>query len=337
MDRDTPLFVTGGTGFIGAYLIRSLVSRGYTRIRALCRPTSSFELVGTEARQAVEWIEGDILDLDLLEEAMRGVEGVYHLAAGVSFDQRDRAQMQKVNVEGTVSLLEASKAVGVKKFLHMSSVAALGRSRSHPHIDESTKWERSALNSFYGITKFQAEMEVWRAHEEGLPVAIVNPSLVIGSGFWEHGTARIFRQVTKGFPFYTGGTTGFVDVRDVARFCIDLMNSEVTGQRFVVSAENWAYRDFFRAIAASAGTRPPFLKFGGLAAEMAWRTEALRARLTASRPLVTRETARNAQETWYYSSEKLRRYFPDFVFTPIADTIRDTTRQLLSGESRLPI
>ena len=314
-------FVTGGTGFVGAYLLRYLVDRGI-RVRALRRANSPMDLV-EEIKDKIEWVEGDILDIPSLEKAMQGVENVYHCAAMVSFDPRDRERMMKVNIEGTANVVNQCLFLNIKRLLHISSIAAVGRETDTPHVNEQTKWSDSPLNSNYAISKFKAECEVWRGMAEGLDVVVVNPSVILGSGFWQQGSAALFKTIAKGMKYHPAGGTGFVDVRDVARASMELMNSNISGERFILNSENMSWRDFMTLTATELKTAPPTKLMQGFPLEIFWRIEALRSRLLNTKPILTRETVRNSAHTFYYDNSKIRKAL-DFQFLSVTDTVGAT-------------
>jgi nucleoside-diphosphate-sugar epimerase len=320
------ILVTGGTGFVGAYLLHYLLQRGYTAIRAIKRANSSMALV-KDIEQQIEWIEGDILDIFSLEDAMEGVEQVYHCAAVVSYDPRDKKKLHEVNVKGTANVVNAALHVGIEKLLHVSSIAALGRSQKTVYLDETATWENSKSNSYYAITKYLAEMEVWRGMAEGLTVAVINPSVILGSGFWGQGTSKFFMNGWKNFDFYSTGGTGFVDVRDVAKACIDLMESHLSNQRLIVNAENLLYQELQYQIADALNKKRPTVKVNYIIRELAWRAAWLQSRLMGTSPFITKETARQATKRYYYdnskSIEKLQ-----VQYTPIKETIAMSCKQL---------
>ena len=326
-NKDKQILVTGGTGFIGSYLLKLLLHKGYSNVRAVRRATSDLSLV-TDVLDQIEWVEGDLTDPVFVENVIQEVDIIIHCAAVVSFDPRDRKQMWASNIDATTQIVDSCLEYGVDKLIHLSSVVALGRRANIGLIDEQTDWERSSSNSYYAITKHRAEMEVWRGAAEGLKVAIANPSVVIGSGVWDKGTPKFFKNIWNGFPFYTKGTTGFVDVRDVARFLVLLMEEEVEGERFVLNSANITYQDFFNQIADHLGKKRPSIKVNLLIKALAWRFERIRSFFTGSRPLVTRETAANSTRTWKYSAQKSLQYF-DFKYTPISETISETCTQFL--------
>ncbi len=325
MNTNTSILVTGGTGFLGSYLLRLLAQKGYTDIRAFKRSNSPMALVQPIENQ-VQWMEVDMLDVVDLYEAMAGVEQAYHCAGFISYDRRDAAKLQEINVQGTANVVNAALHNGVKKIVHVSSIAALGRSKKKQKIDEAALWERSKFNSNYGISKHQAEMEVWRGTQEGLPAAIVNPSVILGSGFWDSGTGKFFKNAWNEFPFYSTGCTGFVDVRDVARLMVLLMESEIENQRFIVNADNWTYERLFKAISEAIGKKPPSIKVNKFIQEIAWRVSWVQARLTGKRPMITKETARHSGNCYEYDNAKSIQQL-DFQYTPIEQTLAATATQ----------
>ena len=328
------IFVTGGTGFIGSYLLRYLWKEGYRSIRALRREESKMDLV-EEIAGEVEWVTGDVRDYGSVKDALQGIDVVFHCAGAVSFDPRDRQLLRQVNAEGTANMVNGALAAGVNRFIHVSSIAALGRSEHSNRIDESSKWVRSSLKSWYAVTKFQGEMEVWRGVEEGLSAAVVNPSIVFGSGDWKgSGTARVFHLIGKGFPFFTKGQTGFVDVRDVARFMILLLEKDIVSQRYILNAGNWRLKDLTTAVARAMNRRPPWIPISPWMGAIAWRVEYLRSLLTGTRPIITRETLTNTRESWEYLNDKSLSL--GFSYLPLSQTIEETAQQWLESRGERP-
>ena len=176
------IFVTGGTGFVGAYLLQYLVANGYQNITALKRPSSPMDLVVSISNQ-IHWVEGDVLDLPVLEEVMKEVDQVYHCAAMVSFQPNDKEQMMQVNRQGTANIVNMAMHHKVKKLVHISSIAAIGKEKDQKIISELTKWKEDVNTTNYAKSKYAAEMEVWRGIAEGLKAVIINPSMILGSGF----------------------------------------------------------------------------------------------------------------------------------------------------------
>ncbi len=316
------ILVTGGTGFLGAYLLRYLVEQGET-VRALRRPTSSMKLVEAIETQ-VEWVEGDVLDVFSLESAMEGIERVYHCAAMVSFDAREAEMMKKINVDGTANVVNTALQYGVKRFLHVSSIAAIGRNKETAQVNEKVMFVRNPMNTNYAISKFLGEQEAWRGNAEGLETVIVNPSVIIGSGFWDNGTGGFFHQIQNNLKFYPTGITGFVDVRDVAKAMVLLMNSSISEERFLLNSENLKYKTFLNWIAEDLEKNQPNIQVTKFIQEMAWRVAWVKSKLTGKKPFLTRETARNASHQFYYENDKFLKVFPDFQFRTMRETTRET-------------
>lgn len=320
------ILVTGGTGFLGSHLLRALVHAGKS-VRALYRERIPEQL--NDIRDRVEWVKGDVLDVLALEDAMQQVEMVYHCAAVVSFQPDKKAQMMKINAEGTANVVNSALDAGVRKLLHVSSVAALGRAKTMQDISEASSWEDSRNNSAYAISKHLSEMEVWRGIAEGLDAVIVNPSIILGTGFWHDGSGMLLKNAWKEFPYYTQGINGFVDVEDVVKAMILLMDGPVTGQRFILSAENWPYRELFTKMATVLGKKPPHIAVKPWMAEIVWRIEGIKGKLSGKRPLLTKETARTAQLKVYYNNSKLLQALPGFQFRPLEETITSISKAFL--------
>ncbi|WP_346316945.1 NAD-dependent epimerase/dehydratase family protein [Chitinophaga sp. YIM B06452] len=323
------ILVTGGTGFLGSYLLRALVQAGKP-VRALYRSRIPEQV--NDIKDKVEWFQADVLDTGALEDAMQGITEIYHCAAIVSFQPDKRDEMLKANIEGTANVVNLAIDMGIRKIVHVSSVAALGRARQQTAITEDAQWEESGNNSNYAISKHLSEIEIWRGIAEGLDAVIVNPSIILGSGFWHDGTGLMLKNAWKEFPYYTEGVNGFVDVRDVVTAMIRLMDSPISGERFILNGDNWAYRQLFTRMAEALGKRPPHIAAKPWMAALVWRMEKLRSLFTGKRPLITRETARTAQLKVYYNSEKIRQALPGFTFRPLDETVADVSRDYLAAQ-----
>jgi nucleoside-diphosphate-sugar epimerase len=326
------IFVTGGSGLVGSHLIHQLIKKG-RKVRAIYRNIiPKFALA-----EKVEWIKGDILDVLALEDGMKGVDEVYHCAAIVSFNPRTVQQMFRTNIEGTANVVNACLETGVKKLCYVSSVAALGRIRNNQEVNETMRWSEETSNSRYGRSKHLAEMEVWRGISEGLQAVIVNPVIILGAGDWNKGSSEIFKSAYKEFPWYTEGVTGFVDVQDVVDAMIQLMENNISEQRFILSEGNHTYKEVFSLIAKAFGKKPPHKKVSPLIASLIWRLEAARALFTGIDPLLTRETAQTAQAVVRFNNSKLFNYLPGFKYTPLAETIKRVCQELSSANNRITV
>jgi nucleoside-diphosphate-sugar epimerase len=278
---------------------------------------------------AVEWVPGDVLDVVALHEALQGADAVIHVAAVVSYHPYDRARMYQTNVDGTANVVNAALEAGVSRFIHISSIAALGRSGKNEKVTEDRTWEDNEANTQYGITKHLAEMEVWRGFAEGLSGVMLNPSMILGYGDWTQSSGALFKSVYDGFPWYTTGVNGFVGVEDVAEAAVQLLHSDVQQQRFIVSAENRPFQEVFNAIANGFGVKRPKWKATPFLGELAWRGAALKAFFTNSKPVLSRESARVAQMHTEFDSSALLRALPQFRYTPLEQVIKESCAHYL--------
>jgi dihydroflavonol-4-reductase len=270
----------------------------------------------------IEWFEGDVTDPFSLQLAMHGISKVYHCAALISFDPRDRSKMMKINVEGTGNIVNACIINKIDKLCYVSSIASLGRPEQEGIIDELTKWKTSRRNSGYAISKYGAEREVWRGVEEGLNAVIVNPSVILGASCHPKATNRLFHSIEMMIPFYNNGVNGYVDARDVAKAMIMLMESPASGERYILNSENLSLKQLF-AISAEILSKPsPYIPVGRTALSLAWRLDWVRSRITGKPALITRENMRSARAKSFYSAEKFTRQF-NYSFIPIRKTLED--------------
>jgi dihydroflavonol-4-reductase len=325
------ILVTGATGFVGSYIVRELVAKGQ-KVRAFKRSGSSTNLL-KDIEGKFEWFDGDVLDIVSLENAMQGVNKVYHSAAMISFLKSEVPQMYKINIEGTANVVNAALAANIDKLLHVSSVSAFGRYEINEIIDENRKWKEDKDNTHYAISKFRAELEVWRGQEEGLTVAIVNPSTVLGFGNWKNGSSQIFKNVYDGISFYPVGVNGFVGVEDVARACIAVMDSPLHGERFIINGENMAFKDLFELIGKGFGIKAPQKPIPPILATIGWIYFAIKSKLLNQQPLITRETVQYTARNYRYNNEKIKREL-NFEFTPINKVVEETCKKYLQAEGK---
>ncbi len=250
------IFVSGGTGFVGAYVLHSLVERGYQNIYALYRPGSDRSLLDPWVK-SIHWIAGDVLDIVGLERYLEGCEVVIHAAAEISYHRRDIQPMIHTNVQGTANVINAALTCGVKNFIMVSSIAAIGGMHKNGTIDEDVEWRDDWYHSQYAWSKYLAELEVQRGFAEGLSGSIVNPGVILGALSWSRGTGQFFKHIYHGLKFYPGGITGFVDVRDVIEAILRLVEVEPQNERYVITAENMSYHEVFKLVAQALGEPSP--------------------------------------------------------------------------------
>ncbi|WP_028980704.1 SDR family NAD(P)-dependent oxidoreductase [Sporocytophaga myxococcoides] len=320
------IFITGATGLLGSFLAKEFIRTGH-KVKAMKRESSSFQLLGEDAQKII-WEDGDLSDITVLEKIIEGVDTIVHSAALVSYQPQDKELLFEVNAQGTANLVNAALNKGISKFIHISSIAAIGRSKNESRVTEASVWEDSPVNSNYGKSKYLAELEVWRAFEEGLNGFIVNPSIILGPGDWNTGSSQLFKYVWKNNLFYSEKEMNYIDVRDVTQIVICLHSRNITGERFILNAGTTTYKHFFDMVAEKFGKRKPPYKVTKFIGNIAWRFEYLRYKLTGSKPLITKETAGISKSDVIYSNEKIKNLL-NYSFIPFEETVSWTCEQLL--------
>ncbi len=332
------VLVTGGTGFIGAHLLLHLLKNG-DNVRAIYRnreainKTKKLFLLYEEASlfEKIEWVEADITDIPSLTVAFQEVQYVYHCAALVSFDPKDENKLRKINIEGTANMINFSLANNIEKFCYVSSIAALGDVLpNEKYITEDSEWNPENAHNDYAISKYGAEIEVWRGQQEGLSIIIVNPGVVLGPGFFNDGSGLFFSNMDKGFSFYTKGTTGFVGVDDVVKIMFDLMKSSVEGERFTLVSENVSFETVLKTIAQNLNKKAPSVYAKRWMTEMAWRCDWLVSHLFFMKSKITKAMSKSMHATDLYANEKIKNLV-GFDFLPIDEVIKNTAVHFKKG------
>ncbi|WP_431133618.1 NAD-dependent epimerase/dehydratase family protein [Psychroserpens mesophilus] len=311
------ILVTGGTGLVGSHLLYKLVSEN-KQVRAIYRRPHTINRVKhvfsyyNENHKAlydnIEWIKADLNDIPALEKAFKGITYVYHCAAFVSFEPNKYYQLRNVNIEGTANIVNLSISHHIKKLCYVSSVAAIGR-EANPNqlITEQTEWNPEEDNSVYAITKYGAEMELWRGTQEGVPAVIVNPGIILGPGFWKGGSSgNLFRLIHKGLKYYTTGTSGYVDVWDVCDIMFKLMQSDISNERFIVISENLSFEEFQQKTARALHVKPANKEANWLILEMGWRLDWILCKLFGKRRKLSKQLAKTVRTKTIYDNSKIK-------------------------------
>lgn len=326
------ILVTGGTGLVGAHLLYHLLLENNV-VKATHRKNSDLQAVKNvfsyyttnfEAYfNKIEWVEADITDVYLLEKAFENVTEVYHSAALISFNPKDYSKMRKINIEGTANIVNLCIDKKVKKLCFVSSIATIEKSVKKKMIDEDCEWNTETNNYGYAITKYGAEMEVWRASQEGVEVVVVNPAVILGAGFWNSGPGELFSKINKGLNFYADGITGYVAVTDVVKIMIELMKSNIKNERYILVSENVSFKEVFFQIADGLGKKRPTIKVTKFMSAIAWRLGKIISVVTRKPPVLTEQSSKSIHSTYYYSSEKIQKTL-NFKFEPVSETIKNT-------------
>lgn len=307
------VLVTGGTGLVGAHLLLHLIENG-ENVRAIYRNAANIEKTKnlfslykkTNLFDSIEWIQADITDIPSLEKAYQEIHYVYHCAALISFDPKEENLIRKTNIEGTANIVNFCIANAIKKLCYVSSIAALGDLAPHENVvTEETEWNPEKPHSDYAISKYGAEMEIWRGQEEGLQVIILNPGIIIGPGFWEQGSGQLFTKVKEGLSFYTMGSSGFVAVTDVVRIATQLMKSKIHNDRFTLIAKNIVFRDLLNTISDCLLVKRPAIHAKPLFMEIGWRIDWILSNVFMQKRRLTSTTAKASYSKIEYSNEKI--------------------------------
>lgn len=331
------ILVTGATGLIGSHLALHLLENG-KKIRAIYRDKSRIEKTKTlfklyqkeQLFDSIEWLEADITDVPSLESVFKDVDQVYHCAAFISFDPKDEEKLRKTNIEGTANIVNFCLANTVKKLCHVSSIATLGDLKEHENIiTEETEWNPEKPHSDYAISKYGAEMEIWRGFQEGLNVTVVNPGVVLGpspnrSG-WKSGSGEIFDRVANGLPFYTKGSTGFVSVNDVVKIMELLMESDISGERFIVISQNISFENILKTIAVELKVKPPEIYAKPWMTGISWRFDWILSNAFQRKRKLSKSMAHALHSADLISSDKIR-MLTNFQFEPIDSVIEKAAK-----------
>jgi nucleoside-diphosphate-sugar epimerase len=322
------ILITGATGFLGAELAIQLASKGLL-IRCTKRVSSVIPDILKPFEQQIEWVEADLLDIFSLENALVGVVQVYHCAALVSFKPEDKIPMRRVNVNGTANVVTLCLQQQIR-LLHVSSIAAIGDAKPGELITENNFLEVTSKIDGYALSKLEGEMEVWRGIAEGLEAIIVNPAIIIGKNAGTAGSGKLFETVRQGLKFYTSGSCGFVDVEDVARCMIALMNTNLNDERFILNAENITFKQLFLEIAQKFGTKPPSIYARSWMLEIGWRAASIISLFTRKPPFLDKVSAQASSRTNNYDNAKIREAI-GITFKPLSRSIAEICMRLAGG------
>jgi nucleoside-diphosphate-sugar epimerase len=328
------VLVTGGTGLVGAHLLLHL-AESETTVRAIYREPKSIEKTKSLFKlyqkeylfPKIEWVQADIIEVPSLKIAFKNVDYVYHCAGLISYDPNDEDLLRKVNIEGTANIVNFCIDNKIKKLCHVSSIAALGTPASHEnHITEETEWNPEAAHSDYAISKYGAEMEIWRGQQEGLEVVIVNPGVIFGAGFWKQGSGLFFSAIKKGFPFYTNGSTAYVGISDVVKIMIQLMKSTIVGERFTVVAENLTFKKVIFSIAENLNAKKPKIEAKTWMTAIGWRLDWFVSIIFRTKRNLSKYSANSLHSSEFISNEKIKNAL-NFEFQSIDSVIKEVVSQ----------
>jgi nucleoside-diphosphate-sugar epimerase len=321
------ILITGATGLVGSHLALHLLENNesiraiYRNLTAIQKTKSVFKMYNKEFLfDKIDWVQADITDIPSLTIAFQDIDYVYHCAALISFDPKDEKLLRKTNIEGTANVVNFCLATNVKKLCHISSIAALGDLAAHETIiTEETEWNPEKPHSDYAISKYGAEIEIWRGQQEGLEVVIVSPGVILGPGFWDSGSGTLFSKVKNGLSFYTKGSTGFIAVNDVVKIMSQLMKSKISGERFIAVAKIISFERILQIIAKSLHLNPPSIYAKPWLTEISWRIDWIAANIFLRKRKLSKSMARTLHATSSISNEKIKTVL-DFPFQGIEES-----------------
>lgn len=319
------ILLTGGRGFLGQHIARVLLQAGH-RVQIFQRAPAA----PMAEHPNLSYCTGDLTDCFDVQAAVEGKDLVVHAGGRVSFRRLDRADVWRNNLEGTTTLVQAMlNAPEPARLIHISSIAALGRSFRPSLVTEAQIWKTDPANTWYAYSKYKAELEVWRAAEEGLATTILNPAVILGPGPWTTGTGQLFNHMHSGLSWYPGGETGFVDVRDVALAVLHEISTPSNGKRYILASENASWQSVLNQIATALQVPPPTRKIPSkatlpLAKSLEWMLTAL----SVPSPLPY-EILLNSSLKHTYASDAFLQAHPEFRFRPLATTIQETAAAYL--------
>ncbi len=322
------ILVTGANGLVGSHILKSLIECGGQNIHAMVRPSSDLTSLN-HILPNITLHTGDILDFQFLDEIFRNVEYIIHTAGLVSYDPKRKKQLYQVNEEGTANVVNSASQQNIVKIVHISSIASLGRKKNSTVIDETCQWVESDYNTDYARSKYLGEQQVWRAYYEGLNSTILNPSVILGSGNWHRSSLQLVSKLDKGTPFYPMGSTGFVDVEDLAQIAIESLNPTYDGERYIINGFNMTFKSIFDKITMLLNRKSPSIPLTKFWANIGWRLESVRSTLFNSNPLLTRNTALSSSLPLQYDNHKSIQHF-NHNYMPSERTISSMVEAYIS-------
>ncbi|WP_026451040.1 NAD-dependent epimerase/dehydratase family protein [Aequorivita capsosiphonis] len=330
------ILVTGGTGMVGSHLLYLLLKEGTGKVRAIHRRNSDIASVKKVFAlytpnvdllfNKIEWVEANITDIPELTIAFKNITKVYHCAAFINFNPSKYKVLKKANVEGTANIVNLCLANKVEKICYVSSVSTLGTALNQNLITEETHYNPDDKNSVYAITKYGAEMEVWRGTQEGLDAVIVNPGIILGTSLSEGGSGMIVPLGSSGIPFYPSGSMGIVDVQDVVKAMLLLMESDTKNERFILVSENISYKEILSRLAPLFGKKPPKRKLSKGFMIFLSTIDGLLNKLFGIKRRVVKATVRSMFTTSLYDASKIKKRF-GFQFTTTEETLKRIAKE----------
>ena len=326
--------VTGGTGFLGAHILYYLTNNNESPI-ALKRKNSCLKKIkniflshgdsNLILFKKIKWKEVDLLDFYNTGKELKEVDTVFHCAAIVSFNTKMKNQLLDTNYYATKNLINFSLIHNVSKFCFISSVATLSKDINQAFFDEESWFSWSDKKSNYAISKYLAEMEVWRGFSEGLNGFIVNPSLIIGPGDDNGLFATMIKKLGNKTMFYPKGSSGFVDVRDVAKIVLKLAKLNVTNERYIINAYNMSFKKLLHIFAIKMNTTKPSVPINKSIVSIYLILSKLINSIIGKKTLLTNEMLEFLDGDLNYSNQKIKNKL-NYQFIEFSKSLEETIK-----------
>lgn len=326
---NTRILVTGGTGLLGSYLLRSFKARGYTNLTATCQNPDG--PIPEDLKEGIQWQRLRLPDIQDAYEAVRDKDWVIHSAALVSYFKEEKYKLLDVNQRGTEHIVNACIAHGVQHLIYIGSIGALGKETNHVTLNESSPWLQTQYSTSYGLSKYLGELEVWRGAGEGLNVSVILPSVILGTGDWQRSSLQILDRVANHPPFYPGGQTGYIDVRDIVKFATLLLERSLSGERWLLTNTNMTYQQLYTRIANGLDIKRNFRE----APQWLARIILLASNIKSGRFSMP-EVLPQVYASFYYDHAKSLT-LEGFQYRPMEETIREVTQAYKEGKGHLPL
>lgn len=320
------IFLTGATGLVGKHLLKLLLEKKLS-VKVLIRKESDKNKFDFNT-QNVEWVIGDLLDTYVLQREIQSVHTVFHCAAIVSYSKKRIDEMHKTNIEGTANIVNICLENNVEKLCHFSSIASLDPDIVTGAITEKTHLDESKEHSQYALSKYYAELEVWRGIEEGLNAIILNPTIILGPSEWNTSSTKIFKYVWNKNKYYIGGSYNFIDVRDVVQQAFTIATSDKANQQYILSGENLTYKELFEQIAIQFKIPPPSVKATKFQKMLVLWWSNFRSIFSSEEPIITKEAINKSDKNPIIDNSKINQDFPHTYYS-INHTIAWTCQELM--------
>jgi len=333
--------VIGATGILGGHVVLKLLQNnqpviaGKQKTSDLKKVEKLFSYYTPDHKQLFEkikWVDIDVTDIFSIEEALEGVNYVYNCSGFVSFNKADRKKLFKINEEGVANIVNACLHKNIGGLCHVSSIATINNSDYILPLSESVFWKSSGKESDYAISKHNGEREVWRGIEEGLNAVIVNPGVILSSGFWDQSSSQLFNVCYKGNRFYTEGKAGYIAAEDVAGCMTELVEKRLFANRYILIEDNYPFKDILDTIQTRLNRPKPGINAGKNLLELARMADAFICTFSGKPRRITKPVIHAGLNTQSFSNTKIKAVYSK-GFIPVNQAIEKICKDFLADKN----